>query len=226
MTKDHLGRATQLLRWGAAAIEDMTVAGSRGNIEDVDRHFYSLLAHVYSLHDVIRAKAGKGAWRDALDALRESDPLLRYFWMARNSEHHDALLKWGKEAIEFNVKVVDEKKFNQAIIGYRAPDPYMTPAQRGIRLLQHLFNVQSIDELRGSKVVAPSPERLASAGVELEGFANTITLNAFDSRDHGRIAEPVNHLGRAIAPVAIVCSKAALRFYESKAEELKVTAAS
>jgi hypothetical protein len=87
--------------------------------------------------------------------------------------------------------------------------------------MRHLFNVHSMDELRGGKVLAPSPERIASAGVELEGFANTITLKAFDSRDHGRIQEPAAHLDKAIAPVAIVCSKAALQFYASKVDELK-----
>lgn len=224
--KDFLGKAQKLVRWNSALLADMIEAGSCGDLDKVEMHFFSLLTQIDSLHDAIAgyAKIMKRVdWRSELDGLRSADPLLRYIWLARNSEHHDALLKWNKQAFEFNYRVVDMEKFNRVVRGYRVHSAYMTENERHIGLLQYLFAIPAGKPLAIQK--PPTPERIESAGVVLDGFANTLSLQAFDSRDHGRVERPTSHLGKPLTAMAVKCSEVTIQFYAKKLNEIRALTA-
>jgi hypothetical protein len=222
--KDFVGKAEKLLKWGTSAIREMADHGARVNLDEIERHFFSVLTQIDSLHDALDGHAkliGKAAWRKELDELRSADSLLRYFWLARGSEHHDALLKWGNEAAEFTTEIVDPAKYRAVIQGYRVHDAYLTETEARSRLLLYIFNASSLKDIAMGSLEPPDPELVSNAGIKVIRFARTLFLQAFDVRNVGRVEAPSNHLGVPLAPTAIKCSEVALEFYARKLFELK-----
>ena len=92
--KDFIGKADRLLRWAQFSFAEMLKYGSNGCMDDIERTFFNLLTQVAVLHESMASDAKACSlidWRRDFNALRSSEPLLRYFWKARDSDVHDAI---------------------------------------------------------------------------------------------------------------------------------------
>jgi hypothetical protein len=200
--------------------------GTCGDLENLERTMFLLLALISSLHEAIASTASVAkddSWLQVFEDKRKSDPLLRYLWMARNADIHDAIVKWTPELQELELKIVDPRKAHVVSRGYRASG---TAAEDSLRLFEFLFHASSPAAILRAldSGYRPKPERLAQAGVELEFMLQGFVLKDFDVRIQGKtttIPAPSTHLGSPLLPGAHVATEASVEYYRSCLSELR-----
>lgn len=221
---DFIDKAEKLLAWGGTYLEEMRNYGRHAELDDVERVFVSILLVLDSVHQALVDAAKKldlDQWRDQLNQLRENDILLRYLWKARNSETHDALVKWRPSMRHVELRVVDPIKAT------KIADPRMIGRQASIaRLFCYLFDAKNEAELVEVLKVNPKPslQRQVEAGVELLHSLDSLSLDSFAlGRGNGAqtIDAPTSHLGKVLPPSADRAVLHGLEFYKSKLNELK-----
>jgi hypothetical protein len=198
--------------------------GKRGLDEQVERVFWTLLAHISSLHDAIESAANlleQTQWNDDLNAMRQTDPLLFYLWQARNSEVHDSILKWHHSS-SIEIRITDPSKATSII---RQFYPIGNEDSEIQRLMMYVYDVHTLGEMiqQVIKGVAPSPERIAAAGIELKNPLRSLRLYGFKTRIKGRLVgvdRPSHHLDREHQPDASLTGLA-IEFYRSKVAEMR-----
>ena len=221
---DFLDKAEKLLAWGGMYLEEMRNYGRHAELDDVERVFVSILLTLDSVHQALVDAAKKldlDQWRDQLNQLRENDILLRYLWKARNSETHDALVKWRPSMKHIEMRVIDPSRTA------KIADPRMIGQQASIaRLFCYLFDARNEAELIEVLKENPKPslEKQAEAGVELLHSLDSLSLDSFSlGRGNGvqTIDAPTSHLGKMLPPSADQAVLHGLEFYKSKLNELK-----
>ena len=223
-----LAKASKQVEWGKSYLEEMRGFGSQGRVSEFERVLAACLATLDSLHDFLLAGARlkkEAAWRFELERLRESDPLLRYLWKARNSELHDVVVKWLPDMRLLRLKILDQAVHEFVSIALESKYP-PNSSLRPVASLLFLYDANTIDELtRKLKGGArPSPSAIAHLGAELEFTLDSFSLNEFTVNFKGksvRVQEPSLHLGRPVAPDAYNVIDIAFNFYSRKLDELR-----
>jgi|LGVE01.1.fsa_nt_gb hypothetical protein len=226
---DFSEKADKLLGWCDQLLEEMRTHGRAGAVGDVERVFVSLLLFFDSIHQALAdcaKKLDQDQWRDQLNQFRESDPLLRYLWKARNSEAHDALVKWRPSMKHIDFRIVDPAKATNiadpAAIGQRAAIS---------KLISFAYEVASEQDLIEKLKISPQPSKKAQeeAGVQLLQSLDSLSLDSF-TIGRGRSAEtiqaPSSHAGALLPPSADQAVLFAVRFYRSKLSEIRTQLAS
>ncbi|MCA3263382.1 MAG: hypothetical protein ING44_15665 [Telmatospirillum sp.] len=204
----------------------MRAAGQRRDIERIERHFWIVLCLFDSVHQALADAAKKldmTDWRDDLNQLRENDPLLKYIWCARNSEVHDAFVKWQPSMKHMNIRVIDPAKVSR-VAGWG------NEQSRISRIFCFIYSVQNLTELMQAikDGALPSADRQIAAGVEVIESLDSLALRDFDigqGRKRQKISAPELHQGKAIPPSADEAVFHTLSFYESKFQSIKAVAA-
>lgn len=221
-SNEFIEKADELLAWSEAELREMREHGKNGNIVSIKRNFFSLLGFIASANDAIGAAARKAnfkQWDNELSEIRKNDPLLNYFWAARNVDMHDTLIKWTPLLSEFSMQVVDAKKAERAGSAY----PRVMPSE--MRIWCYLYNLPTIEHVtkKFSEGRLPTQDRMHSAGVQFVELLHTLRLVAFSSSSGGakQYEIPTQHLGKDIKPLVHETVFAVLEFYRSKLIDLK-----
>lgn len=211
-------KAEKLLGWIEDTIAKLEASGKVSDADSVEREFFVLLGFYESLYQAIVDSAKKlnlHNIREQINADRENDGLLRYFRFARNSEVHDAVLKWTPSMRHLEVRVIDAAKINR--ISGRASDPN--------KLFCYLYGTNSQEELIRIMKEKPIPdrERCEKAGVSIVLNLDCLSLKSFQvgqGRKRFTVKKPTSHLGKLIPPSAWICAKEALNYYKGKLKEV------
>jgi hypothetical protein len=222
---DFADKAEKLLKWCDQYLEDMRQYGRSGDVELVERTFVSLLLLFDSIHQALADSAKKldlYQWRDQLIQVREQDSLLRYLWKARNSEAHDALVKWHPSMKHVDFRIVDPQKAakiaNPAVVGQRAA------ISKLICYAYEVENEQALIEKMKSNP-KPSVQAQQEAGIQLLQSLDSLSLDDFTigrDRNAETVAAPPSHLDATLPPSADQAVFYAIKFYRGKLDELKV----
>lgn len=221
---DFVAKAEKLLNWCDQYLEEMRQFGRLGDVEHVERIFVSLLLHFDTIHQALvdaAKKLDQNQWRDQLNETREQDPLLRYVWKARNSEAHDALVKWRPSMKHVEFRVVDPVKANR-ITG----SVQMGGKEDISRLFCYVYGVKSEQELIKIMKRNPQPSVQAQqdAGVQLLQSLDSLSLDDF-TIGRGRGAEtvtaPSSHMGAVLPPSADQAVLHCIGFYRGMLNQLK-----
>ena len=197
-------------------------------MDDIERTFFNLLTEVAVLHESMASDAKACRlidWRRDFNALRSSEPLLRYFWKARDSDVHDAIIKWQGGINSIELEVLDPEKVVLISRQFYINSTYM---EQVCRLMRYIYNVSSDHAVveRVKKREVPQPERLESAGLKFRFAIESIALKSFVCRTNGQdeiLPEPTIHFNNVRGSSdAHAASRAVLKFYENKLEELKI----
>jgi hypothetical protein len=217
-------KAEKWVRWARTTYAEFYAHSEAVNMDDVDRAFTTMLFQLTTAHDALAAAANAGGlkkWAEQLDSLRNTDELLLYVWKARDTETHDALVKWHPNANRVSVRTVDPIKL-AATVGARmhAQDDTLNN-----HILLFLYDATDLEDL-SRKMEAryrPSRERQERAGVRLT-HTESLSLAPFTTRDKkGRvlhIKSPELHNGVAIEPSAHGAINSAINFYDAKLAEI------
>jgi hypothetical protein len=196
--------------------------GRKQKMEDVERSFWIILSMLDSTHQSLAdaaKKLGKDMWRKNLVDIRNRDELLNYMWKARNSEVHDALVKWRPTMRHISLRITDPAKA-QKIAAFR----FSSTNPRGA-MLSFLYSGKMGDDLLKALANDPIPplEKQLAAGVEVDEDLYTLALDDFKI-GQGRKAEtvlaPKSHLGNNVSPSADGAVSLAITFYRGKYDEL------
>ena len=210
-------KAEKLLGWIEDTIAKLEASGKMSDADSVEREFFVLLGFYESLYQAIVDSAKKlnlHNIREQINADRENDELLRYLRFARNSEVHDAVLKWTPDMRHLEVKVLDAAKTNQVTGGNSHP-----------RLFYYLYDVNNQKELIRAMKLNPIPdkERCVKAGVSVIMSLDCLSLKSFQigqGKKKFTVKKPGNHIGKLIPPSAWICVKEAKNYYKEKLEEI------
>ncbi|MBF0527738.1 MAG: hypothetical protein HQK55_00425 [Deltaproteobacteria bacterium] len=217
-------KAEKLLGWCDQSIEEMRAYGRVGAVGDVERVFVCLLQFFDSIHQALAdcaKKLNQNPWRVQLNQFRESDPLLRYLWKARNSEIHDALVKWRPSMKHIEFRILDSIKATKiadpAAIGDRAAIS---------KLVCFVYEVATEQDLIEKFKINPHPSTKAqeAAGVQLLYLLDSLSLDSFTigrGLDTETIQAPSMHDGALLPPSADQSVYFAVRFYRNKLGELR-----
>lgn len=227
-TLQFIGKAEKWLRWCDTLVEELNEYGKALRMDDVERVFTGLLSSVTTVHESLTAAANSADlkdWSGALNGIRNTDEVLLYIWKARDSETHDALVKWSPDIIGSSLRIVDTRAaFQTGAMFFRD----RSPAAVNARLLRYVYESTDDEELtaRIRSHFHPSEERLRQAGVLFMPF-DSLELKDFWARDNKgkriHIKAPKKHLGKRIPETAHHVIEAATRFYRQKYQELTAT---
>lgn len=223
--KEFFDKAERLLRWGEELLAEMQAHAATGTVDKVERTFVSTISFFDSLHEALvdcAKKIDQEDWRSQLNAFREADPLLRYLWKARNSETHDALVKWrdGMKLVE--MRIIDQKKADEAM-GFSRLCGEKAALEK---LFCVVYGVDSREALmeKLKEGTPPSPDAMVRVGVELIHSLDALALDAFSigrEKKAERIDAPTSHNGKVLPPSAITAVRAAISYYQAKLDELR-----
>lgn len=224
---EFLDKAEKLLRWTEKNLEMLRKFGTHAEMDDVEREFVAALLNIDSMHQALAdaaKKLEKTEWRNALNESRESDVLLNYLWNARNSETHDALVKWRPSLKTAQLRVIEPDRANQVAL-FQSLFPYSSSTAALICYVYCARSELALIEIlkQGGK---PSPERMRTAGVELWFSIDSLVLDSFEiGRGKGarKIPAPCTHLGKPTSASADIALHNAIDFYGKKLKELKAT---
>ncbi len=211
-------KAEKLVGWIEDTIVKLEASGKVPDADSVEREFFVLLGFYESLYQAIVDAAKKlnlHNLREKINADRENDELLRYFRFARNSEVHDAVLKWTPSMRHLEVRVIDSSKTNMITGGHSNLN----------KLFCYLYGANSQEELIRIIKEKPTPdrERCEKAGVSISLNLDCLSLKSFQicrGKKRFTVKEPNNHLGKLIPPSAWICVKEALNYYRKKLTEV------
>ncbi len=211
-------KAVKLMGWIDQTIDKFEEFGKISDTNSVEREFFVLLGLYESLYQAIVDAAKKlesEEIREQINKDREDDELLKYLRFARNSEVHDAVLKWAPSMRHLEVKVIEQEKINQIMQGKSHP----------LRLFCYLYSVNTKEELiEGMKLnPLPNKERCENAGVSIHMSLDCLSLKSFEigqGKKKSTIKEPESHMGRIIPPSAWVCVKEARNYYKDKLDQI------
>lgn len=216
-------KAEKWARWARSTYDEFYAHSEAINMDAVDRSFTMILFQLTTVHDALKSGAEAAEltdWASELNSLRNSDELLFYIWQARNTETHDALIKWQPNANRLSVRTVDPVKLAAVAGGLvHADDPTLMN-----HILLFLYEARDLVEL-SQKMEArfrPSKERQDQAGVTLT-HTESLGLAPFKTRDKRKsldVQSPKLHMGFAIEPSAHGAINAAIGFYEAKVTQL------
>jgi hypothetical protein len=222
--KEFYKKADKWLSWCRDLFEKMRSHGQKGDIEKVEREFVSILIHLNTVHQALcdaSKKANLKEWREELENLRYKDELLFYIWKARDSEVHNALVKW-RDSMKMTEYRVKEPERVQAIVKYSAFDP----REAQLKLWQYIYCAKTEKEMK-AKILngeKPDAERISNAGLELIHSLDTLALDDFYTgrgKKKKLVRAPEWHLGELLPPAADEVIKKAMGFYENKLIDLK-----
>jgi hypothetical protein len=226
-----LGQARQKLDWADKCLKELEDHAKARNNAEVERGFFAAQALIGAIHDHLVSAANCascGPWAEETTDLRESDPLLRYFWLARNVELHGNVVRWKFGANEVVMKVVDEAKLRD-FIGYRIWHGLDFWNDHMVRVLHHLFGADAYRSfVRDPRPIAGRAEQI---GFYVAFSASSLELMSFvipDYKSKGRtikgglVDAPQRHLGRPIANSVTSALWWAIKFYRDKAKDLEV----
>lgn len=221
-----LAKAQRQLEWIKSWLAELREHGGHARMGEVERVLFASLAAVASTHEALLSAASclkKPAWRDELQSLRLTDPLLYFVWMARDAEIHNAVLKWEHVGRSAQVVVEDAKKFNAFVGLFRHP---LFPAQEMGVLFHWLFDVRSGPELveRLKRDPRPIEHRMTQVGVKLDFAIHGLVFSNFvvrkESTDY-HVNAPTHHLGKELAPTADFALEKVIEFYRTKLGDLQ-----
>jgi hypothetical protein len=236
MTRDakahgFLDQAGRKLDWADKYLKELEDHAKALNNGEVERVFFAAQALIGAIHDHLMSAAncaGHGRWADEMTDLRTSDPLLKYFWLARNVELHGNVVRWKFGANEVVMKLVDEGKLRD-FIGYRPSHGLDFGKHHTARMVQHLFGTDGHRSfVRDPRPIAGRAEQI---GYSVAFSASSLELVSFvtpDYKSKGRIVKggtvdaPQTHLGRRITTSASSALWWAVKFYRQKANDLAV----
>lgn len=224
-----LRKAAQLAEWCAHYESRMCEAARVRDLAAVERNFVVILFLSDAMFDsMVRAliRSGHRVLAKLMKSERDTDPLLVYMHEARNAESHDSLLKWQPLIRHGQLRIVDPQR-TAAIAGSVA-----TGVDEQMALFRAVFDATSADDL-GEKFLrgtTPDAKRLLAAGVEFDGFDDSLALDAFTVRRRNRavrIEEPMAHRGEFLPPSASVAVEVCMKTFRRllRRTRIAVTAA-
>jgi len=219
---DFFSKAEKLSRWSGLAVQEIMKHGEQKDLNIVEMYFWSLLAMFGSIHESLvdaARKIGWSDWRDEMQKIRNSDELLYYMWKARDSEMHDALVKWKPGSKLFMMKVTNETNY---FLRFGGRDPRVSQ----IDVMCYLYDVKTPEELSTALDEKPLPDILQqyTAGVTLSPVIFSFSLNSFLSGQGTKtmnVPAPNSHLGAMFAPSANAAALSTHQFYAGKVNEMK-----
>lgn len=223
-------KADRMLRWAQSTVDELNRYGELRKMDDVERCFFALLTQIAAAHEALASGArllGQTAWRDNLNLVRATDPVLLYLWKARDSDTHDALVKWRETFAGLGFRIADPKT---AMAIVRRFKPTATRDEAPHLLIQYLFGSDpnegggATPGRSGVNII----ERGKEAGISVDQIMRDLALMPFNYRENGRsitIEPPAQHFGKSVPSTAGGCSNAAIAFYSEKLTELRVLAA-
>ncbi|NOS98427.1 MAG: hypothetical protein HOP25_08145 [Methylotenera sp.] len=217
-------KAEKTLKWCELSHAEMIEHSELINMDLLERSFTSLLTNVDIVHESLldASKLGNAHhFKEELNKLRNDDELLFYFWKARNSITHDALIVWRPSMAHLQVKVVNPEAVE------KITRPFNANSQHAIfQLMCFLFGASNKNELIENikKTRKPPMDKLEIAGVEFHNYSETFCLDSFQIRQNGKskiVKTPEVHLGLSTAPSANLACKQIISFYSDKINTLK-----
>jgi hypothetical protein len=219
---DFLNKANKNLDWANYYLEEMRKSGRQRKFDEVERNFWVSLTLFESIYQSLVDAAKKldmEEWRDDLIEVRQSDSLLHYMWKARNSEVHDALVKWIPGMEHVNMRVIDAMKVSRIAFfrtGWAATAAIFC-------YVYEVRNEEELIELFRKNPPLPSKEKQFEAGVEVIDSLSSFSLLNFSigqGRGKKTIYAPTTHMGNIILPSADVAMNLTLEFYQNKLNEI------
>ncbi|HEV7445090.1 MAG TPA: hypothetical protein VGO18_21015 [Steroidobacteraceae bacterium] len=219
------------LDWADKYLKELEDHSKALNNDEVERVFFAAQALIGAIHDHLVSAAncaGRGLWAEEMTELRMSDPLLKYFWLARNVELHGNVVRWKFGANEVVMKLVDEAKLKD-FIGYRPSHGLDFGKHHTARMIHHLFWADGHRSfVRDPRPIAGRAEKIgysvafSSSSLELMSFVTPDYKSKGRAVKGGTVDAPQTHLG---CPIATSVSSAlwwAINFYREKANDLDV----
>lgn len=224
--QDFLAKADRLLTWASTWLDELRSHGGRGDMDAVERTLFAALASITSAHESLASAAacyGRPDFREALNDERQSDPLLRFLWKARDAEVHNHVVKWipGAHHIQF---IGDQRIFQSFPRIYQSP---LYPGSFIAGLYYYLFGVGSMAELEKRILVDPQPipSRVVETGVKITHSLQALVLQDFEVRVGGaseRIAAPMKPPPHSNSPLlAHAALEQAIATYRTKVDDLR-----
>jgi len=221
---DFIEKADKYLAWIQKFIVEMEGYGSRKEMEDVERVFVAI---IYFLDTVRQSlldagnKLNEYTWVNALKKDISNDHLLNYLYLARNSEAHNALVKWVPSLIVSELKVVDAEKANKIskLVSFNKLNEVEA-------MFQYFYEATNNKDLTDKieNGVRPNQTRIDEAGFELITMQNTLAFREFHA-GQGRkkviVDPPKKHFNKDVGGSAYKGVEYAKEFYLNKLSELK-----
>ena len=116
--KDFIEKAEKHLSWAQETIYNFKKSGEEPNLEKVEKEFFFLLGLFETIYQATVDAAKKLNLLDIRDDVnrdRDNDELLKYLRFARNSEVHDAVLKWRPSMKQMELKITDLSKLHSVL---------------------------------------------------------------------------------------------------------------
>ncbi len=221
----YLNAAERKLSWAKRSAEEMHTHARSARLDDVEPVFAALMVNLASCHDALEVAAdesGLGTWRDDFEALRKSDPLLLFVWKARDVDTHTPIIAYKPSIFHGKLRIVRETPLNRVIA-----QSFQSRNEQVKQLLLHVYEASSVNDL-GARLamgsLMPAQSRVEEAGVEIDDVFESLSLQSFETRVARKsmtVAKPTSHLGQSMAPSASDAVPRAIRFYETKLQELR-----
>jgi hypothetical protein len=217
------------LRWAEAALCDFRDHGEHGRIEELERAFSDALTRIGATHEAMLSSASCGnqqKWREQLQAERESDPLLFYFWKARDAEIHNVVIKWDPNMAYFHSVVVDAEKLNGLLAIYKRMWSPLDPAgtDASLLLLKFLYGATSLTSAEFTEHVKKSPQNIQAHaeqfGLRVTFALRSLALMPFTLQWQGKKV----HVPAPPGPAELAadqCLAKVVEIYKGKAAELR-----
>jgi hypothetical protein len=206
-----LKKARRSLAWAREQLFVLANATRDENLDLCDQAMHRILSDINSAAEALLDASrvlDSGLIRTEVMEARKSDPLLRYFWKARDAATHH-VVEWELSFGNAEVQVVDPIKANAATANSLTEHDRMRKLNAGIR---------------------PDPALLESLGIELIDQKRALGLSRIEYERQGEVVvleRPTVHMGNEdFPPEASAATEAVLRFYESKAALLEAIAQS
>jgi hypothetical protein len=211
---EFVEKSEKHLKWIQETISRFEEFGEKSEFENVEKEFFFLLGLFETIYQAIVDAAKQlelHKIREEINNDRENDELLKYIRFARNSEVHDAVLKWRPSMAHLDVKILDSDKL-QSILG-----PFACPEV----IFQYIYGVNSKKRLVRaiSNNNMPDKQRCKKAGLEILIRLDCLALDSFEigqGKKKRKINAPSSYLGQTIPPSAWVGIQKAHEYYGNK----------
>ena len=220
-----LEKIVKLLTWAEQTLDEMREHIAVMNTSEVERKLFTMLALLSSVHEGLASCAkiaGQPKWRDDLNATRHDDSLLFYVWKARDSDVHDALIKWSESQALFEIRIINYAKAARIVFRANAPNDEYAKSMRAAGYLLGAHDLDSmVKKLRSG--FRPTPEAQAAIGVQMRYFLGELVLLPFNVRLNGKtftVPTPGVHLGTFHQFDANKALTLALGYYKSALADL------
>ena len=221
----YLLKVFKLASWAEKALVEMRTHSAAMDMAEIERVMFTMLALLSATHEGLAScakVAGFPEWREELNKSRRQDSLLFYMWKARDSDVHNAIIKWALSESLFEMRVIDPAKAVPIMYRANLPNDIWTQCMRiGFHLCGVYSETALISKLQQG--FRPNEEQQNAIGVQMRRFLSDVVLLPINVRMDGKsitVPTPSIHLGNYHEFNLDKAFSMALDYYKSKVAEL------